>query len=177
MLRFAIFAIAAGPGAVWFMTLTRLGQLRGLRRLRATTQPLARVDRHGLELSLPGHGVRRFLWEDVARLQIHYSWPLRGALVGTSGATLAVVPESLVHARRVWRSDRNLAQAVVEVRPDRYAQVVNWAGVTDAFALHEMVDSDPRAAERRRFLGRAVIISGLGGLTIISVAVWFLSQT
>jgi len=176
-LRLSLVAVAVVPGVLWLMTHSRLGQLRGFRRLRATPQPLARIDRNGIELSLPGQGVRRFAWEEVGRLDLSTSWPLRGTLVGTNGRTLALIPESLVHARRTWRSDRNLAQAVVEARPDRYAPVANWAGVTDAFALHELAQADPRAAERRRLLVRVVIIVGLGGATVISLAVWLLSQT
>jgi len=176
-LRFLLLAFALAPGVVWILSNSRLGQQPGLRRLRATPQPLAIIDSNGIELSIPEYGVRRFPWEAVARLQLSNTWPLRGTLVGMNGENLALIPESLVHARRTWRSDRNLAQAVVEMRPDRYAPVVNWAGVTDAFALHELVRADARSLEWRRLRGRVVIIASLAGLTILSVAVWILSQT
>lgn len=182
VLRLAVIAIAAAPGAVWFVTQTRLGQVRGLRRLRAQPQPLARVDRHGIELSLPGHGVRRFDWEAVSRLDVINSWLHQdGRLIGTNGSTLAGIPESLVYPRSpTWRAlwTRTLAQVVVEVRPDRYAlSGANWAGLLDAFALHEMVrDYDALAADRRRTQIVAAFAAVLTAGAVVGGVAWLVAQ-
>ncbi|MBA3878039.1 MAG: hypothetical protein C0498_14175 [Anaerolinea sp.] len=172
--RFLLVAIAIAPAAVWIGH-AWLGRIPSFRWLLEWPQPAARIDRDGIELVLAGEGARRFDWDIVASLQPGQRWRHPAELVGTDGTTLASVPESLVRPRPGWRSARTLAQAVVDLRPDRYALYsANWAGVADAFALRETVSVpfDIAAADRRRSAVVAAVCAVLIGGAVLGVVTW-----
>jgi len=92
-----------------------------MRSLYRQPHPKAVVDAMGIELHLPGVGVRRFAWDEIARLRTRRNGP--ADLVGVDGAVLAKVPNALIASGRP-----NLARSVVAVRPDRYVRDRGWFG-------------------------------------------------
>jgi hypothetical protein len=116
--RFGFDLFRAFMGAALAPALLFLPGNRGpFRALFLQPPPLAILTEKDLELHLPGIGVRRYGWEEVASLTPGGPYE-PGMLRGIDGGTLALVPRGLVLGR--WKS---LAQVVVRRRPDRYRTV------------------------------------------------------
>jgi hypothetical protein len=130
-----ILVVAYGPLAVSLLASSsigrRVGRLRPLRWLLATTQPAARLDLDGIELCTPEAGCHRFRWDEIAGMAPTIAWR-RGSFVegwptvdltAPDGRVLLRVPESVYGRLKPnnWRSGpRTLAEHVVVTRPDRF---------------------------------------------------------
>ena len=171
-LQLVVVMVAFGP--VFVAMLHRpISRLRGFGWLLESPQPSARVDEGGLELVLPGEGVRRFGWSEMTELVVvQATWfsAMHGELRGPYGSTLATIPHSLMHPRVEWGEFRTLAQAIAEANPGRYALTdYNAFGIGYGFTPLGGSRSRPdlaHAAARRRFLVRLVVWSVLGVLAV-----------
>jgi hypothetical protein len=84
----------------------------------------------GVELHLPGVGVHKHAWAEIASLRV-VNGISPGMLVGTDGSVLDVIPGPLV--RGLWTP---FARAIVRRRPDRYRIVeTGWLRRPLAFEL------------------------------------------
>jgi hypothetical protein len=83
------------------------------RSLYLQPHPMAVLDHTGIELHLPGIGVRRFAWGEIAALRPRPRAPAE--LLSTDGRLLAAVPGALVASGRP-----SLARSVVRVQPKAF---------------------------------------------------------
>jgi hypothetical protein len=116
-LRAILIFIAVIPIAIAYVAFTRfrLGRTLGL------IQPIpsrAVLDPAGIELSLDGSAPEVHRWDDIVAMEkAGKDW----RLVGPDGSTVAAIPRGLVYPRPSWSDAPSLAEAVVDMRPDRFA--------------------------------------------------------
>jgi hypothetical protein len=167
--------VAVAPGVV-VVAYPWLGRVPGFRWLVHPIHPRAKLDQRGIELSLPGLGVRFFPWEAVERLVVREGWTTAGTLIGTDGSRLASVPLSLLKFQDSWRSRwaETLASRVVAVRPDRYAiSGASASGLPHEFALTGLATGyDPAVAEQRRVRLLTGFLIALMGFTALAIGLW-----
>ena len=139
-----LIAVAVVPIAVWYVSLVRprVGHALGLTQAlmsQATLYP------SGIELSIDGSVPERHGWDDVSGLErTDRDW----RLVGPGGATVAEIPRELALPRASWFDAPTLAEAIVEIRPDRYAlRGGSWEPGLTEFALREAGDAIGRPRE------------------------------
>lgn len=153
LFRWVVVMIALAPG-VMYTASPWLGRVPGFRWLLAVPQPLAIIDDEGIQFQLPGIGMRRFAWQDVASLELRtFTWKQpRGELLGLDGSVLTTIPVNLVYLKATWFTAPTLAEMVVKARPDRYILTSAQLGRPDSFCLigSAVERLDMRAAERRR---------------------------
>ena len=105
------------------------------RALYLQPPPRAILTDEGVELHLPGVGVHKHAWAEIASLRVIPTVlrdPLPGTLVGTDGSVLDLIPPSLVRGG-FWTT---FAQAIVRRRPDRYRIVrTRWWRAQLSFEL------------------------------------------
>ncbi len=112
-----LIAVAAIPGAVWYVSLVRprVGHALGLTQAVLSQ---ATLDPSGIELSVHGLVPERHGWGEITGLErTDRDW----RLVGQGGATVAEIPRELALPRASWTDAPTLAEAIVDMRPDRYA--------------------------------------------------------
>jgi len=133
----------------------RIGHALGL------TQPVltrASLDPSGIELSLDGSESEVHRWDEIIAMErAGKAW----RLVGPDGSTVVTIPAGLALPRPSWSDGRTLAEAIVEMRPDRYAlRGGRFEPGLDEFALRR--PGDPvgrvRVVMHRRVLGLGVIL-------------------
>lgn len=112
-----LIVVAVIPGAVWYVSLVRprIGHALGLTQAIPSR---ATLDSSGIELFVEGSVPQRHRWDDINALA-RADWDWR--LVGPDGATVAEIPRELAHPRASWFDAPTLAEAIVHMRPDRYA--------------------------------------------------------
>jgi hypothetical protein len=152
-----LISVALIPGAVWYVSLVRptLGRALGL------TQEIfsqATLDPSGVELSVHGSVPERHTWDEISALErADRDW----RLVGPGGATVAKIPRELALPRASMWDAPTLAEAIVEMRPDRYAlRAGPWEPGLTEFALREAGDpiGRPRGGMHSTMLAVGVVL-------------------
>lgn len=93
----------------------RVGRAMGLIKSIPTR---AVLDPSGIELSLDGSAAEVHRWEDIVTMEkAGKDW----RLVGSDGSTVVAIPAGLALPRPSWSDAPTLAEAIVEMRPDRFA--------------------------------------------------------
>lgn len=130
------------------------------------------IDQSGVELSDEGSAPQRHRWDDVAALeQAGKDW----RFVGSEGSVLATIPSELALPRPSWSDAPTLAEAIVEMRPDRYALRGGRfePGLTE-FALRGPDDPVGRVRNVTRW---RILVLGIVLFILANVALfWMLSQ-
>jgi hypothetical protein len=161
------FAVAFVPFAVWYMSRIwpRLGHALGMTQdilSRATLDPT------GIELSGEGLAPQRHRWDDIAALErADRDW----RLVGLDGATVADVPHELALPQSSWSDAPTLAEAIVEMRPDRFALRGGlWRPGLTEMALRETADpvGRPKVAMRLDMVLTGVLLL-VGAMVVVFV--------
>ncbi len=112
-----LLAIAVVPFGVHFASIVsrRIGNALGMTEV---TLSRAALDYSGIELSGGRSAAQRHRWDDIAALErADRDW----RLVGPDGATVADIPHELALPKPSWFDAPTLAEAIVEMRPDRFA--------------------------------------------------------
>ena len=112
-----LIVIAVIPMVVAYVAFVRfrLGRALGLIKSVPTQ---AVLDPAGIELSLDGSAPKVYRWDDIVALEkLGNDW----RLVGPDGSTVAAIPAGLAFPRPTWSDAPSLAEAVVDMRPDRFA--------------------------------------------------------
>lgn len=93
----------------------RLGHALGLIQSIPTQ---AVLDAAGIELSRDGSAPELYRWDDIVAMErLGKDW----RLVGLDESTVAAIPAGLARPRPSWSDAPTLAEAVVDMRPDRFA--------------------------------------------------------
>ena len=168
-MRLALVSIAVLPIAVYLLASIqpRLGRALGL---IAELPARAILDPSGLTLWIDDRPPIRHQWPEIESLEPDgRDW----RLTGSGDETIARIPRELVRPRATWLSAPTLAEAIVAIRPDRYALRgrTSDAGMTE-FGLRQV--GDPYGVATRR--GRPGILAA--GTVLFAVAfvalVWLL---
>jgi hypothetical protein len=154
-----------------------LGRVSSMSWLLAKPQPEAELDLHGIRLRLPDRPDQYVPWSAVAGMKAANNWRRDSVLVSDEGELLATIPWSLAHPRSFFTA-RPLAQQVVDLLPDRFAQTgSNWAGLADQFGLRgAAVPASPaQDSARRQTLVIGGIIAVMLVVSIVAAVVWLTS--
>lgn len=142
------------------MGLTRAGPTR------------ATLDSTGIELSVDGAVPELHEWNEISAMErAGKDWQL----VGPDASVVAMIPYRLAHPRPSWSDAPTLAEAIVEMRPDRYAlRGGSWEPGLTEFGIRE--PGDPvgrlRRTDRPKLL-RLGIVLAVVAFVLLS---WMLSQ-
>lgn len=155
-LRGLLAAVALAPIAVGYVSLVRpgIGAALGL------IDPKARaiIDASGIDVSFEGAAPEVHRWDDIAALERDGpDW----RLIGTDGSTVAAVARELAHPRPSWFDAPTLAEAIVEMRPDRFSlRGGQYEPGLSEFALREPGDpvGRPRRLVRWWALGLGIVL-------------------
>jgi hypothetical protein len=170
-MRWLLVVVALTPFAIGYLSLLRprLGLALGLIK---TSLSRAVLDYSGIELSDEGLAPQRHRWDDISALEPAGKY---WRLMGSDGSVLATIPSELVLPRPSWSDNPTLAEAVVQVRPDRYALRGGRLepGLTE-FALRVPEDSVGRVrfVTHKRVLGLGIVLFILANIALF----WMLSQ-
>ena len=118
-LRIVMIVVAVLPLVVVGLSIIRprTGTALGLLR-RIPTQAV--IDPSGIELSIDGWMPESARWDEISGLaRTEDDW----RLFGPDGATVLTIPRELVRPRPSWFDGPTLAEAVVQIRPDRKSVV------------------------------------------------------
>jgi hypothetical protein len=160
-------AIAFGPSLVWYVSRIwpRLGYALGMTQ---TILSRAALDPTGIELSGEGSAAQRHRWDDIAALErADRNW----RLIGPDGATVADIPHELALPRSSWSDAPTLAEAIVEMRPDRFALRGGvWRPGMTEMALREAADpvGRPKVAMRLDMVLAGVLLL-IGAMLVVFV--------
>jgi hypothetical protein len=116
-LRTALIGIAAIPIVIAYISFFRfrLGRALGLIQSIPTQ---AVLDPSGIELSLDGSAPEIHRWEEIVAMEkVGDDW----RLVGPDGSTVVPIPSGLAVPSASWFDAPTLAEAIVDMRPDRYS--------------------------------------------------------
>jgi hypothetical protein len=170
-LRGLLIVVALTPIAVGYVSLVRarVGRALGL------TQPIlsrAVIDPSGIELSVDGSESQHHRWDDISALERDgRDW----RLVGPGDSTVTTIPRELARPRPSWSDAPTLAEAIVEMRPDRFALRGGGfePGLTE-FALRASDDpaGRPRSVTRWRILTVGIALFVLANVVLF----WMLSE-
>jgi hypothetical protein len=113
---YLILAVALAPSL--FLILSPIvARFRRFHWLLADPQPMARLDRLGIELHLPERGVGWFAWDEIGSLvndrKVGWRGEDVGDLLAPDGGRLVRLPLQLVRFRETWSKQNSLAEAVV----------------------------------------------------------------
>lgn len=170
-LRGLLIVVALTPLVIGYVSLLRPKLSRALGLTHASLSR-AVIDQSGIELSDEGQGPLRHPWDDIVALeQAGKDWRLLGA----DGSVLASIPSQLALPRPSWSDAPTLAEAIVAMRPDRYALRGGRfePGLTE-FALRSPGDPIGRVRNviHRRVVGLGVVLFILANILLF----WILSD-
>ena len=152
-----VIIIAVIPMVVAYVAFVRFRLGRALGLIQSTPTQAA-LDQSGIELSLEGSRPESHRWDDIVAMEkFGKDW----RLVGPDGSTVVAIPAGLAYPRPSWSDAPSLAEAVVDMRPDRYALRGGKfePGVTE-FRLRELSDpiGRPRVVMHYDLLAVGVIM-------------------